>query len=140
MSEKTTLVQQRQPLTFIKETLELQDLQDLPSRTQLNPRSESSSVARREPQRLVFKVSSLFIDCLIFVRVTEYWPILSFILINSSGPFTTGLNNVDTGVDTGSASGFSLKALEANPEGFFADTHTFEFQAGAIRGNLYRAQ
>jgi len=50
------------------------------------------------------------------------------------------LNNVDTGIDTGSASGFSLKALEDNPAGFFADTHTFDFAAGAVRGNLYRAK
>jgi hypothetical protein len=36
--------------------------------------------------------------------------------------------------DTGT--GFSVAQIEANPEGFFADTHTEEFAAGAIRGQI----
>lgn len=35
-----------------------------------------------------------------------------------------------------SGAGFTIAALEANPEGFFADTHTAEFPAGAIRGQI----
>lgn len=35
-----------------------------------------------------------------------------------------------------SGEGFTIAKLEANPEGFFADTHTAEFPAGAIRGQL----
>lgn len=53
------------------------------------------------------------------------------------GPFTTGLLNAD-GVDTGSASGFTLAALEANPTGYNADFHTGpSYVAGAVRGQLY---
>ncbi|KAL7417648.1 hypothetical protein BDY24DRAFT_411613 [Mrakia frigida] len=48
------------------------------------------------------------------------------------GPFTTGV--LANGTDT--ASGFSLAQIEANPPGFFADTHTSKFVAGAIRGQL----
>jgi len=48
------------------------------------------------------------------------------------GPFVTGV--VTNGTDTGS--GFTIAQLEANPEGFFADTHTEEFPAGAIRGQI----
>ncbi|CAO1615676.1 unnamed protein product [Parajaminaea phylloscopi] len=55
------------------------------------------------------------------------------------GPFTTGLLNKDR-LDTGSESGFTLKKLEDNPEGFFGDFHTEKFLAGAVRGNFYRAQ
>lgn len=54
------------------------------------------------------------------------------------GPFTTGLLGAD-GVDTGSASGFSLSTLENNPTGFFSDYHTAARAAGAVRGNMYRA-
>lgn len=50
------------------------------------------------------------------------------------GPFTTGVM-VD-GVDTGS--GFSLAEIEADPARFFTDTHTAEFVAGAVRGQLSR--
>ncbi|PWN47867.1 hypothetical protein IE53DRAFT_195797 [Violaceomyces palustris] len=53
------------------------------------------------------------------------------------GPFTTGLVGTD-GKDTGSQSGFNLKSLEDNPSQFFADTHTAQFSAGAIRGQLER--
>ena len=49
------------------------------------------------------------------------------------GPFTTGVEG-DDGNDTGD--GFSLAQLEADPAGFQADTHTSEFVAGAIRGQL----
>lgn len=49
------------------------------------------------------------------------------------GPFTTGILD-DNDVDTGE--GFSLAQIEANPSGFFGDTHTAEFAAGAVRGQL----
>ncbi|KAI9635972.1 uncharacterized protein MKK02DRAFT_33274 [Dioszegia hungarica] len=50
-----------------------------------------------------------------------------------TGPFTTGVlaNGSDTGTN------FTVAKLESNIEGFFADTHTVEFPAGAIRGQLY---
>ncbi|GGF96457.1 hypothetical protein GCM10007304_08020 [Rhodococcoides trifolii] len=48
------------------------------------------------------------------------------------GPFTTGV--VTNGADTGT--GFSLAALEANGAGFAADSHTTQFVAGAVRGQL----
>ncbi|SNT43427.1 CHRD domain-containing protein [Rhodococcoides kyotonense] len=48
------------------------------------------------------------------------------------GPFTTGL--APDGTDTGT--GFSLTEIEANPAGFAADTHTVDFSAGAVRGQL----
>lgn len=48
------------------------------------------------------------------------------------GPFTTGIEN--DGVDTGD--GFSLAQLEANPAGFSADSHTVDFPAGVVRGQL----
>lgn len=49
------------------------------------------------------------------------------------GPFTTGIED-DDGNDTGD--GFSLAQLEADAAGFQADTHTSQFVAGAIRGQL----
>ena len=49
------------------------------------------------------------------------------------GPFTTGLEG-DNGQDT--ATGFSLKQIEADPAAFFGDTHTADFSAGAVRGQL----
>jgi len=52
------------------------------------------------------------------------------------GPFRTGLNNTQTGLDT--ATGFSLSQIEANPAGFAADTHTSRFVAGAVRGQLQK--
>lgn len=47
-------------------------------------------------------------------------------------PFTTGV--VVNGADTGA--GFSLAALEANPAGFTGDSHTVNFPAGVVRGQL----
>lgn len=49
------------------------------------------------------------------------------------GPFTTGLEG-DDGQDTGT--GFSLADIEADPAGFSADTHTADYVAGAVRGQL----
>lgn len=49
------------------------------------------------------------------------------------GPFTTGLEG-DDGNDTGT--GFTLAQLEADPSAFSADTHTADFAAGAVRGQL----
>lgn len=54
------------------------------------------------------------------------------------GPFTTGLNDAMTGKDTGSASGFTLKALQDNPTGFFSDVHTAQFAQGAVRGQMFQ--
>ncbi|MET3804924.1 hypothetical protein ABIB25_001920 [Nakamurella sp. UYEF19] len=50
------------------------------------------------------------------------------------GPFTTGIKNADTGVDTGE--GFTLDQIEADPAAFFTDTHTKANPAGAVRGQL----
>ncbi|KIV96835.1 hypothetical protein PV10_00652 [Exophiala mesophila] len=52
-----------------------------------------------------------------------------------TGPFRTGINN-DAGVDTGSASGFTLSQIEANPAGFFTDSHTANYVPGVVRGQL----
>lgn len=49
------------------------------------------------------------------------------------GPFTTGIDD-DAGNDTGE--GFTLAQLEDDPAGFAADTHTSQFVAGAVRGQL----
>lgn len=50
------------------------------------------------------------------------------------GPFTTGLT--PAGADADSGTGFTLDQIEANPAGFAADTHTVDFSAGAVRGQL----
>lgn len=49
------------------------------------------------------------------------------------GPFTTGIED-DNGDDTGS--GFSLSEIEDDPGAFFGDTHTADFPAGTVRGQL----
>lgn len=49
------------------------------------------------------------------------------------GPFTTGVMSA-AGADTGT--GFSLKQLEANAAGFTGDSHTVDFSAGVVRGQL----
>lgn len=51
-----------------------------------------------------------------------------------TGPFTTGIKAADNVTDTGA--GFSLKKIEANPAGFFTDSHTALFVAGVVRGQL----
>ncbi len=48
------------------------------------------------------------------------------------GPFTTGL--APEGTDTGE--GFDLAAIESNPAGFAADSHTVDFSTGVVRGQL----
>jgi hypothetical protein len=48
------------------------------------------------------------------------------------GPFTTGVEA--NGADTGT--GFSLAQIEANPAGFTGDSHTVDFAAGVVRGQL----
>lgn len=50
------------------------------------------------------------------------------------GPFTTGVRNADTGVDTGA--GFTVQQIEDDPTAFFTDTHTAANPAGAVRGQL----
>lgn len=50
------------------------------------------------------------------------------------GPFVTGVTNPTTGKDQGD--GFTLKQIEANPAGFFTDSHTALFVPGVVRGQL----
>ncbi|KAI5797523.1 hypothetical protein DFH27DRAFT_106971 [Peziza echinospora] len=52
------------------------------------------------------------------------------------GPFTTGITNQQTGRDTGE--GFHVRQIEENPKGFFTDSHTERFPAGAVRGQVQR--
>lgn len=49
-----------------------------------------------------------------------------------TGPFITGL--MMNGKDTGEA--FKAAQIEANPAGFFADSHTKLFSLGVVRGQL----
>merc|ERR1712137_720923 len=48
--------------------------------------------------------------------------------------FVTGVVNVATGKDNGF--GFSVKKIEENPAGFFADVHSSKAVPGAIRGQI----
>ena len=48
------------------------------------------------------------------------------------GPFTTGI--LADGVDTGE--GFTLDMIEANAAGFTGDSHTVDYAAGVVRGQL----
>lgn len=51
------------------------------------------------------------------------------------GPFETGIEPNDDGVDA--ADGFTVAQIEANPTGFYFDTHGEGFEAnGSIRGQL----
>lgn len=50
------------------------------------------------------------------------------------GPFTTGLT--PDGADADSGTGFTLAQIEADPAAFSADTHTEDYSAGAVRGQL----
>lgn len=49
------------------------------------------------------------------------------------GPFTTGIT-ADGGADTGT--GFTLAQIEANPNGFFTDSHTVVSTPGVVRAQL----
>ncbi|WP_072313907.1 CHRD domain-containing protein [Agrococcus sp. Marseille-P2731] len=49
------------------------------------------------------------------------------------GPFTTGVE-ADNGMDTGE--GFTLAQIEADPAAFTGDSHTVDFAAGVVRGQL----
>jgi len=49
-------------------------------------------------------------------------------------PQETGLSPEDSDTDHGA--GFNLSQIESNPTGFFVDTHTADFPAGAIRGQI----
>lgn len=51
-----------------------------------------------------------------------------------TGPFLTGIKMADNVTDTGA--GFTLSQIEANPSGFFTDSHTALFVAGVVRGQL----
>ena len=48
--------------------------------------------------------------------------------------FVTGLKNATTGQDQGY--GFTVKRIEDNPAGFFADVHSSEAVPGAVRGQF----
>ena len=48
--------------------------------------------------------------------------------------FVTGLKNATTGQDQGY--GFTVKRIEDNPSGFFADVHSSEAVPGAVRGQF----
>lgn len=50
-----------------------------------------------------------------------------------TGPFFVGVNST-TGTDQ--AAGFHVKQIVDNPSGFFTDSHTVDFTAGALRGQL----
>lgn len=50
-----------------------------------------------------------------------------------TGPFTTGIK-ADSGADTGE--GFKLSQIEANPEGFFTDSHTKVSVPGVVRAQM----
>merc|ERR1711964_881946 len=54
-----------------------------------------------------------------------------------TGPFVTGIKGADNVTDTGA--GFKLSQIEANPAGFFTDSHTALFVPGAVRGQLDRS-
>ncbi|KAH6691429.1 hypothetical protein F5X68DRAFT_259488 [Plectosphaerella plurivora] len=49
------------------------------------------------------------------------------------GPFVTGIQAAD-GADTGA--GFTLAQIEANPAGFFTDSHTVVSVAGVVRAQM----
>ena len=49
-----------------------------------------------------------------------------------TGPFLTGV--LAAGVDTGT--GFTVKQIEADPAGFFTDSHTRRYVPGVVRGQL----
>lgn len=51
-----------------------------------------------------------------------------------TGPFTVGVTNPTTGKDQ--ADGFHVSQIVKNPKGFFTDSHTKQFTAGAVRGQL----
>jgi hypothetical protein len=51
-----------------------------------------------------------------------------------TGPFTTGINGTNRG-DTGA--GFTLARIEANPAGFFTDSHTTKSVPGVVRAQLH---
>jgi hypothetical protein len=51
-------------------------------------------------------------------------------------PFVTGLTGADNVTDTGSASGFTLADIEANPSAYNADVHTTDAVPGAVRGQF----
>merc|ERR1712225_204127 len=51
-----------------------------------------------------------------------------------TGPFVTGIKGADNVTDTGA--GFRLSQIEANPAGFFTDSHTALFVPGVVRGQL----
>lgn len=50
------------------------------------------------------------------------------------GPFTTGLNDTTTGIDTGV--GFMVRQIEEDPEAFNADVHSTLAVPGAVRGQF----
>lgn len=51
------------------------------------------------------------------------------------GPFFVGVNST-TVPPVDQAKGFHVRQIVANPSGFFTDSHTAAFLAGAVRGQL----
>ena len=51
-----------------------------------------------------------------------------------NGPFVTGVENEDTGRDTGA--GFHVSQIEEDPAAFFCDVHSSLAVPGAVRGQL----
>lgn len=51
-----------------------------------------------------------------------------------SGPFTTGVEDTTTGLDTGA--GFKVSQIEAAPSQFFTDVHSSLAVPGAVRAQL----
>jgi hypothetical protein len=51
-----------------------------------------------------------------------------------TGPFVTGIMAADNVTDTGA--GFTVAEIEANPAGFFTDSHTALFVPGVVRGQM----
>ena len=50
------------------------------------------------------------------------------------GPFVTGVESEDTGMDTGA--GFHVSQIEEDPAAFFCDVHSSLAVPGAVRGQL----
>jgi hypothetical protein len=50
------------------------------------------------------------------------------------GPFTTGIEDEETGVDLGAD--FHVSQIEEDPAGFFCDVHSSLAMPGAVTGQL----
>ena len=52
------------------------------------------------------------------------------------GPFTTGVNVAGSNPPVDTGAGFHVSQIEANPAGFFTDSHTKLYVPGVVRGQL----